>query len=465
MAEKLFVAGVSWSTTDESFNNFFKSLGEVQECLLMREPSGRSRGFGFVSFVDEETKNKVLQQQLQLDGRKLDIKAAVSKEDIAQQKGDAPADTKKIWVAGLSFDTTDDALFNYFARFGEIEKATTIRDKLTDKSRGFGFVTFLKEETTEEVLQMKDLELDGRKLDLKLAVAKGGAVSVQPKKVYVAGMLETTTQETFEAYFAEFGTVTECYIQKDKAGKSRGFGFVTFEISSSATKAINSQHNIDGKAVDAKAAVPKNTPLRPGMGMMGAMGAMQMAAARQYQMQFQAMQAQAMQAQAQAFAARPVQATPGYPGQYASPAPAQAFGAMNPSMNPSLNSPSSMNPTMNPSMNPSMTQPNGSATQNAYDRYPSAAYPSSAGATGYPGAGPTQSYDAYGQGQSSRMQDASRGAYSVSDNVYAQQAGRSTSSANDPYAQSYGSYGDDAYQYGHARRSASRTVGYHPYTR
>lgn len=484
--DKLFVAGVSWATTDASFKNFFAKFGEVTDTQVMREPSGRSRGFGFVTFADEEVKNKVLTQQLQLDGRKLDIKPAVSKEEIKQQTGDSMADTKKIWVAGLSYETSDDTLFNYFATFGSIEKASTMKDKETGKSRGFGFICFASQEVTDEVLAKTGLELDGRKLEVKPAVARGATVNATPKKCYVAGLNEETSDETFKAHFSQFGTLTECSIQKGRDGKSRGFGFVTYESEASAAKAISqAEHVLDGKSVDCKAAVPKSEPAGRGAGVnpMQAATAMRMAAARQYQFQFQAMQAQAMQVQAQATAQVQAQAAQAayasaavraaqpqaaqFAGQYGAASTAQAFGmtGMNPQMNSTMNASmnaamnASMNPQMNP--NPAMTPATASPGVNAYDRYPgaqayNAAYAASAAAQN------PQSYAAYGQDQNSRMQE-DRGPYAA---YAAQQGQRPAPSATDPYAQSYGSYAEADYgaQYG-ARRSTNRTVGYHPYTR
>lgn len=479
--DKLFVAGVSWNTTDEAFKKCFTQFGEVAESQVMREPSGRSRGFGFVVFKDPAVKDTVLGQQLQLDGRQLDIKVAVPKEEL-KTGSEAQVDSKKLWIAGLSWDTTDDSLFNYFARFGEIEKASIMRDKVTGKSRGFGFVTYKKQETTDEALKKTDLELDGRKLELKLAVPKGGAISAQPKKIYVAGMLETTTEETFQEYFSQFGTITECSVQKDKAGKSRGFGFVTYDTAAGASAAINhAEHSLDSKKVDVKAAVPRNPvsnfPPRagPGFGMgygMAAANAMRMAAARQYQQYQQAQQAAAAYA-ATTRAAQP-QAAQGYAGQYGAAPAAQAF-AMNPAMNPSMQGGASMNPSMNPSMpsmNPAMNpQTNqmsaAAASQNAYDRYPATAY-TAASAAAYPVAGAPQSYEAYAQEQNRQAQE-QRGAYAAA-NVYAQGGSRTAPAAADPYAQAYASQyaaeGDAYQQYGaHARRSTNRTVGYHPYSR
>lgn len=479
MSEKLFVAGVSWSTTDGGFKECFAKFGEVTEAQVMREPSGRSRGFGFVVFADDAVKNKVLGQQVKLDGRQLDIKQAVSKEEIKQQTGDA-LDTRKIWVAGLSYDTTDDALFNYFAQLGEVEKASTMRDKATGKSRGFGFVTYTTQETTDEVLKRTDLELDKRKLELKLAVPKGGSVTALPKKVYVAGLLETTSQEAVEGHFSQFGALTDCAIQKGKNGLSRGFAFVTYENPTDAAKVIAfTEHVIDDKKVDCKACVPKSAPPVAqrqqsafGGGMppnsaanIQAKAAMMQMQARQYQMQLAAMQhqmqaaAQAQQVQAAFAAASRVQpqAQQAYAGQYP-PSGQGQFAGMQAGINAAMTA-----TQMQSGMNPNQQQGTGSQGYPAQTGY-------AAAQAGYAATGQTQqSYDAYTQDQRRGMGE-NQGAYSVANNVYAQQASRTPAAAADPYSQSYAGYSaEDAYaaQYGHAasRRVASRTVGYHPYNR
>jgi RNA recognition motif-containing protein len=274
--KKLFVAGVSWNTTDDAFHNFFAGFGTIAEAQLKREPgTNRSRGFGFVKFADDASAQKVLSQRLQLDGRKLDIKVAVPKEQIDQTPLDfSTAQNTKLYVAGLSYDTGDDAMFNYFARFGDVERASVVRDKQSGRSRGFGFVSFTTVEAANAVLAKTDLSLDGRNLDIKPAAPRGSRALVQmtrtskemgePKKLFVAGLDTSTNEETFKAYFQQFGTVGEAYIQKDRAtGTSRGFGFVEFEDSSSAKKALEHPgHNIDGSPVDCKVAIARNA--RPG---------------------------------------------------------------------------------------------------------------------------------------------------------------------------------------------------------
>lgn len=68
---KLFVGGLSWETTQDNLQRYFSRYGEVIDCVVMKNAeSGRSRGFGFVTFADPANVNVVLQNGPHtLDGR------------------------------------------------------------------------------------------------------------------------------------------------------------------------------------------------------------------------------------------------------------------------------------------------------------------------------------------------------------------------------------------------------------
>ncbi len=69
--------------------------------------------------------------------------------------------SKKLFVGGLSWGTTDDRLKEAFARFGDVTEAKIITDRETGRSRGFGFVTFADDKAADTAVA----ELDGRELD------------------------------------------------------------------------------------------------------------------------------------------------------------------------------------------------------------------------------------------------------------------------------------------------------------
>src|SRR5215469_5270650 len=66
----MFIGGLNWETTDESLRRYFSQFGEVLECTVMRDgATGRSRGFGFLTFKDPKTVNSVMVKEHYLDGK------------------------------------------------------------------------------------------------------------------------------------------------------------------------------------------------------------------------------------------------------------------------------------------------------------------------------------------------------------------------------------------------------------
>jgi RNA recognition motif-containing protein len=275
--KKLYIAGVSWNTTDDGFLNYFARFGDISEALVMRDRTGKSRGFGFVTFKDPSIAEKLQNQHLMLDGRKLDVMDAIPRaEMITAVKTQAP---KKLYVAGVSWNTTDDGLFNFFSRFGTVVSAQIQRDRAGGKSRGFGFVTFEDPSSAEKVLAEQALSLDGRRLEIKAAVPRGlvGTIEAErlarPKKIFVAGLSDSVTEGELRDHFAQYGRVVEATIQKDRqSGESRGFGFVTFDSGDPVEKVLvkGSQKLGDKCVVDVKIARPKETPILPAGGPPGA---------------------------------------------------------------------------------------------------------------------------------------------------------------------------------------------------
>ena len=78
---KVFVGSLSWNTTEDSLGNFFSTIGDVEEAIVIKDHNtGRSRGFGFVVFSEVEAANKAVEE---LDGKELDgrtIKVNIAKE-------------------------------------------------------------------------------------------------------------------------------------------------------------------------------------------------------------------------------------------------------------------------------------------------------------------------------------------------------------------------------------------------
>ncbi|KAJ6593693.1 hypothetical protein B0H19DRAFT_31395 [Mycena capillaripes] len=81
----------------------------------------------------------------------------------------------KVYVGNLSWSTTDDTLRNAFSEFGQVLDSIVMRDRDTGRSRGFGFVTFgSSQEAESAIANLNEQDLDGRRIKVNLANARGG---------------------------------------------------------------------------------------------------------------------------------------------------------------------------------------------------------------------------------------------------------------------------------------------------
>ncbi|OGK37911.1 RNA-binding protein [Candidatus Roizmanbacteria bacterium RIFCSPHIGHO2_12_FULL_41_11] len=79
-------------------------------------------------------------------------------------------DNKKLFVGNLPWSLNNDSLREMFAQFGEIVEAIVITDRMSGRSKGFGFVTFANEESAKKAIeQMSEFEIEGRKLVVNVA--------------------------------------------------------------------------------------------------------------------------------------------------------------------------------------------------------------------------------------------------------------------------------------------------------
>ncbi|CAN7102428.1 unnamed protein product [Brassica rapa subsp. narinosa] len=175
---KLFIGGISWETTEDRLREYFQSFGEVLEAVIMKDrATGRARGFGFLVFADPNVAERVVLLRHVIDGKLVEAKKAVPRDDqksnsSLQGSSPGPANSKKIFVGGLASSVTEAEFKKYFSQFGTITDVVVMYDHRTQRPRGFGFISYESEDAVDRVLRRTFHELNGKMVEVKLAVPK-----------------------------------------------------------------------------------------------------------------------------------------------------------------------------------------------------------------------------------------------------------------------------------------------------
>ncbi|KAF4653524.1 hypothetical protein FOL47_010476, partial [Perkinsus chesapeaki] len=145
---------------------------------------------------------------------------------------------RKLFVGGLPIGCEQGQLDAYFSQYGDIEDSVVMTDRITGRTRGFGFVTYTTLQAVEVCLASGPHVLLDKSIDVKRAIEGGGGVRL-------------------DEFFSRYGNIIDSVVMKDRVtGKPRGFAYVTYSTPQEAQRAINAGHAnmIDGKWVDVKIA-------------------------------------------------------------------------------------------------------------------------------------------------------------------------------------------------------------------
>ncbi|XP_011693725.1 PREDICTED: RNA-binding protein squid-like isoform X2 [Wasmannia auropunctata] len=176
-----------------------------------------------------------------------------SSQSASQQQATAGIpgkdDERKLFIGGLSRNTTDKELRDHFGKFGEIESISVKVDPHTGISRGFAFMVFTNPKTIDKLLASGEHYINKRKVDPK-------RVSKKPQhgKIFVGGLTPEISDDDIKNYFSQYGTIVELQAPFDKVKNQRkGFCFITFDSKEVVYKLLKTpKQTINGKEVDVK---------------------------------------------------------------------------------------------------------------------------------------------------------------------------------------------------------------------
>ncbi|CAL9703058.1 unnamed protein product [Knipowitschia caucasica] len=193
----------------------------------------------------------------------------MSSNDVPRE----PEQLRKLFIGGLSFETTDESLRAHFEQWGTLTDCVVMRDSNSKRSRGFGFVTYSSVQEVDDAMIARPHKVDGRIVEPKRAVSRedsnrpGAHITV--KKIFVGGIKEDTEEHHLRDYFSQFGKIEVIDIMTDRStGKKRGFAFVTFDDHDAVDRiVIQKYHTINSHNCEVRKALTKQEMQNVGMGM------------------------------------------------------------------------------------------------------------------------------------------------------------------------------------------------------
>lgn len=181
-SKSVFVGHLSWNVDNDWLASEFADCGEVVSARVqMDRNTGKSRGFGFVEFSTVEGADAAvaLNGQKEIDGREVNIDKtsprAPNPEKRAKAFGDTPSEpSSTLFVGNISFDTTEDGLWEIFAEYGEVKSVRLPTDRETQRPKGFGYVEFSDIETAKKAFDgVQGKDIGGRNIRLDFSQPRG----------------------------------------------------------------------------------------------------------------------------------------------------------------------------------------------------------------------------------------------------------------------------------------------------
>jgi len=187
--EKIFIGGLPKTATEDALWTHFQWYGPVEKVDLKYDPEGGFRGFGFITFKDRATAEKVLGENgIQFQGKWIDCKLATGTKGGGKtgmdkggkgggkgKGGSGGNDEMKIFIGAMPKTVTQDAVWNFCMQFGTVQQVDLKYDE-NQSFRGFGFVTFTSPDAVQlAVNNSTNNYLDGKLVNIQPAArSKGG---------------------------------------------------------------------------------------------------------------------------------------------------------------------------------------------------------------------------------------------------------------------------------------------------
>lgn len=190
-------------------------------------------------------------------------KGSIPNEEKPKSKGGK--DAGRLFVGNLPYSMTEDQLAEVFREAGPVRSVEVVYDRLTDRSRGFAFITMAGVEEAEEAIRLfNGAQVGGRTVKVNFPeVPRGGEREVRvprpsgsgvggrrflesPHQVYVGNLSWSVTNESLRRAMEGLpGFMSAKVLFEPDTGRSRGYGFAAFATPEDAQSAVDSMNGVE----------------------------------------------------------------------------------------------------------------------------------------------------------------------------------------------------------------------------
>ncbi|KAM8966506.1 polyadenylate-binding protein 1 [Pelodytes ibericus] len=249
----LYVGDLHPDVTEAMLYEKFSPAGPILSIRVCRDMiTRRSLGYAYVNFQQPADAERAL-DTMNFDVIKgKPVRIMWSQRDPSLRK----SGVGNIFIKNLDKSIDNKALYDTFSAFGNILSCKVVCDE--NGSKGYGFVHFETQEAAERAIdKMNGMLLNDRKVFVgrfksrKEREAELGARAKEFTNVYIKNFGEDMDDERLKEMFGKYGPALSVKVMTDDSGKSKGFGFVSFERHEDAQKAVDDMNGKDmnGKAI------------------------------------------------------------------------------------------------------------------------------------------------------------------------------------------------------------------------
>ncbi|XP_054996042.1 polyadenylate-binding protein 4 isoform X4 [Sorex araneus] len=249
----LYVGDLHSDVTEAMLYEKFSPAGPVLSIRVCRDMiTRRSLGYAYVNFQQPADAERAL-DTMNFDVIKgKPIRIMWSQRDPSLRK----SGVGNVFIKNLDKSIDNKALYDTFSAFGNILSCKVVCDE--NGSKGYAFVHFETQEAADKAIEkMNGMLLNDRKVFVgrfksrKEREAELGAKAKEFTNVYIKNFGEEVDDESLKELFSQFGKTLSVKVMRDPSGKSKGFGFVSYEKHEDANKAVEEMNGkeISGKAI------------------------------------------------------------------------------------------------------------------------------------------------------------------------------------------------------------------------